>query len=117
MRKVEIEFMRRHIGALGHEAHVAQRAGIHDRLEILGRDGIQLAALRFVDEVEQAREAVAEIEAAPASVTDIEDAPQLSVQFRFVVKGVVLLCDHMAYGRAQTTFRHIVFPDRRPPAP
>jgi hypothetical protein len=35
MREIEIEGVRRHVRALGHEAHVAQRAGFDDLAEIL----------------------------------------------------------------------------------
>ena len=43
MREIEIEFVRRHIGALRHEAHVAQRAGIGDLLVIADRHPVELA--------------------------------------------------------------------------
>ena len=47
MREIEIELMRRHIGAFRQEAHVAERAGVHDRLEIRALDACP--ARRFVD--------------------------------------------------------------------
>ena len=46
MRKVDVEFMRRHIGAFRHEAHVAERAGVDDLLEIRARDRVEFAAFR-----------------------------------------------------------------------
>ena len=52
VREVQVEFVRRHIGTLRHEAHIAQRAGIDDGLEILAIDRVQFAGLRFVDQVE-----------------------------------------------------------------
>ena len=76
MREIEIEFMRRHIGTFRHEAHVAERAGIDDRLEVFAVDGIQFAIGGGVDEIEKARKGIAEIEAAAAAVTNIEDPPQ-----------------------------------------
>src|SRR5262249_29035330 len=74
MRKIDVELMRRHVRALRHEAHVAERAGFDDLAVILGIDLVELAARGLVDHVEEAREAVAKIEAAATAVTDIEDA-------------------------------------------
>ena len=82
VREIQVELVRRHIGALGHEAHVAERAGIHDRLEILAVDGIQLQRGRLVDQIEQFRERITQIEATAATVTDIEDAPQFLIDLR-----------------------------------
>ena len=82
--------MRRHIGALGHEAHVAQRAGFDDRLESFALHRVEFAGRRIVDQVEQARERVAQIEAAAAAVADVEDAAQFGVELGFVVEiGIV----------------------------
>ena len=72
MRKIEIEFMRRDIGTLRHETHVAQRARIYDRLETAAVDGIEFAAFRVVDQVEQPRKGIAQIEA-PAAAQTIEN--------------------------------------------
>ena len=74
MREIDVELVRRHIGALRHEAHVAERAGVGDLAVVVDCDAVELAGRRIVDQVEQAREAVAEIEAAPAAVADVEDA-------------------------------------------
>ncbi len=54
MREVEIEWMRRHVRTLRHEAHVAQRARVDDGLVVRWRDGVELAGRRVVDEVEEA---------------------------------------------------------------
>ena len=51
--------MRRHVGAFRHEAHVAERAGVDDRLEILAFDRVQFAIGRGVDQIEQARKRIA----------------------------------------------------------
>ena len=56
MREIEVEFMRRDIGAFCHEAHVAERAGIDDRLEVFAVDRVQFAIGGGVDEIEKARE-------------------------------------------------------------
>ena len=85
MGKIEIEFMRRHIGAFGHETHVAERAGIHDRGKPRRIDAVQLAAFRFVDQIELAREAVAQIEAAAAAMADIEHPPQFRIEQCWII--------------------------------
>src|SRR5262249_27806994 len=80
MREVEIELMRRHVGTFGHEAEVAERAGLDHAREVLALHVMQLAAGGLVDEIEQPREAVAEIEAAPAAMADVEDPAHLRVE-------------------------------------
>ena len=56
MREIKVELVGWHIGAFGHEAHVAQCAGIDDRFEIFGGDGIQLLRFGFVNQIKQTRE-------------------------------------------------------------
>ena len=56
MRKIQHEGMRRHIGAFGHEAHVAKRAGFDHRLEIFRLQMLDIFLGAGVDQVEQARE-------------------------------------------------------------
>ena len=104
--EIDIELMRRHIGAFGHEAHVAQGAGVDHRLEISAVHRIQLAAVRLVDEVEQAREAVAEIEAAAAGMADVEHPPELVVERSRIVKRRVTPIERMARRRFQAAFFH-----------
>ena len=86
MGKVDVPLVRRRVRAHGHEAHVAERAGVHDRLEARGVDRIQLARFGFVNQVEQARKGVAEAEAAPAAVADVEDAARFPLQRLAVVE-------------------------------
>ena len=74
--------MRRHVWALGHEAHVAQRAGIDDLLEIGASATPSTSPIGGVDQIEQPRKAVAQIEAAPAAVTDVEHPAHLRVELR-----------------------------------
>ena len=106
MRKIEVEFVRRHIRALGHEAHVAQRAGVGDLLVVADRHAVELAGRRIVDQLEQARERIAQIEAAPAAVTDVEDAPHLRFGLAAVGKIRILPPDHMTRRRVETAFSH-----------
>ncbi len=106
MRKIDVEFMRRHIGTFGHETHVAQRAGVDHRLEAFARDGIEFAGLRFVDEIEEARKGIAEIEAAAARMADIEDAPELGIELGFVVKFRVFPGKRMPCRCSEAAFPH-----------
>ncbi len=106
MRKVDIEFMRRHIGALRHEAHVAERAGVHDFLEIRAGDGVEFAALRLVDEVEQPRKGIAQIETAPAGMTDIEHPAHFGVELRLVIEIGAAPIQRMPDRSLETAFSH-----------
>lgn len=54
MREVEIEFMRRHVRTLRHEAHVAKRAGLDDGSEVLRLHFVEFARRALVDQVEEA---------------------------------------------------------------
>ena len=105
MREIEIEIVRRHIGALRQEAHVAQRAGVDDALEIAGLYVVQLAR-RGVRQIEKPREGIAQIEAAAAAVANVEYAAQFRVELLFVVEIGVLPVHRMADRRLQAAFRH-----------
>ena len=96
MREIEIEFMRRHVRALRHEAHVAKRAGLDDRCEIGRLHLVEFAGRAFVDQIEKARETVAEIEAAPAPVTDVEDAAHFLIELPAIVEVWVVPIEGMA---------------------
>ena len=100
MGKIDVPLVRRRVGAHGHEAHVAERAGIRDRLEAGGVHGIELARLRLIDQVEQPRERITEIEAASAAVADVEDPPGLPLERLGVVELGVSPVYGMAEGRA-----------------
>jgi hypothetical protein len=101
VRKVDIELVRRHIGALRHEAHVAQGAGVGDLPVVGRRHRIELAAFRIVDQVEQARERIAQIEAAATGVADVEDAVHLGFGFRPVGKVRIFPRDRMRVGASR----------------
>jgi hypothetical protein len=59
VREIDIELVRWHIGALRHEAHVAERAGVGDLLKGGLWHAIQFAGRRGVDQVKEARKRVA----------------------------------------------------------
>ena len=71
--------VRRRVGADG-TAHVAERAGRAHALEAGALDPGDPAGARAVDQVEEAREALAQVFAAAAAVAHREDAAQLAVQ-------------------------------------
>ena len=107
MRKVDVELMRRHIGALRHEAHVAEGAGVDDLLEVRARDRVELAAFRFVDEIEQPREGVAQIETAPARVTNIENPAHFRVELRIVIEIGAAPIQRMPDRSLEAAFSHL----------
>ena len=106
VREIDIEFMRRHVGAFGQEAHVAQGAGVHDLAQIRGLDAMHFGVARFVHHVEQAWEGIAKIEAAAAAMTDVELAPHLGFEFIGVEIIGILPVDDMACRRFETAFSH-----------
>ena len=121
MREVGVPFVRRHVRALGHVAHVAEITVVDDvPVELFGH-AIEFHRVGFVDGVEQGRERVAEIEAAATAVTDIEDALQLGVERRIIVELVGPPVDRMASWRLEAAlacdFRvgHIDGPDPEGP--
>ena len=104
--KVEIERMRRHVGALGHEAHVAQGASVDHGLEVGAGDRVELAGRGVVDQIEQARKAVAQIEAAATAMADVEHAPELGVERGRVVERRLRPLDRVAGGGFGAAFLH-----------
>ncbi len=106
MGKIQIEFMRRDIGAFHHEAHVAQGAGIHDRLKIFRVNRVQLFRWRGIDQVKQPREAVTQIKAAAAAMADVKHPAQFRIQLFLVIEIRIIPSDWMAHRRVQTAFPH-----------
>src|SRR5579872_2609373 len=104
VRKVDIPGMRRHVGTLGHEAHVTQVAVVHHFPVDLAIDTIELHGLRGVDRIEQCWKRVAEAEAAPAAVADLEHALELASDRRLVVELRIAPIDRVSGGRLQTPF-------------
>src|SRR6185312_8141917 len=106
VREVEIPGVGRHIGTLGHEAHVAERAGLLDLGEALLRHAVDLAGRTVVDHVEQPREGIAQIEAAPAAVTYVEDPLHLLLERSLVPEPRVLPIEGMTGRSFETAFTH-----------
>ena len=106
MGKIEIERMRRHVGAFGHEAHVAERAGLHHRGEIRALYALDLTAGRGIHQIEQPGKTVAEIEAAPAAVADVEDPAHLFVELHRIGEIRIQPGKRVAGRRVETAFGH-----------
>jgi hypothetical protein len=109
MGNIEVEFVRRHIGALRHEAHVAERAGIHDWFEVLAFDRVQFAGWGGVNEIEKAGKGIAKVKTAAAAVANIEYPPHLGIEFFLVIKILSLPVDRMPVWSCKATFAHLVF--------
>ncbi len=106
MWKIEIELVGRDIGAFRHETHVAQGAGISDRLEIGGLEMLDILIGTLVDQVEQLRKAVAQVETASATMTNIEYATQFCIKVGFVVKRLLLPGNRVPGGGVKAAFAH-----------
>ena len=96
--------MRRHIGAFGHVADVAQIALVDNLAVIRLVDAVDFARLACIDEIEQRGKRVAQGDAAPAAVTDVEDARELAVERGLVVKIRIAPVDRMPGGRFEAAF-------------
>ena len=80
VREVEVPRVRRHVGALGLVAQVAQVALV-DHLGVVGLGhAVDFHRARFVDQVEQGGEGVAQADAAAAAMADVEDALELAFE-------------------------------------
>jgi hypothetical protein len=86
VRKVHVPRVRRHIGALGHVAKVAEITLVYDLPVVLALDPVELARLAFIDEIEQRGKGGAQTYAAATTVADVEDAMQFAIQLLFIKK-------------------------------
>src|SRR5690606_25416404 len=120
MGEVDVERVRRAVGALRQEAHVAEGAGLVD-LGVVGLGHpVELAGRPLVDQLEQPREAVAQIEAAPTAVADVEHPLHLGLDGREVVEGLVApgqgfseRCIEAALARGFDGIAHLRLPPER----
>ena len=127
VRKVDVPRMRRRVGALGHEAQVAEVAFVHDLPVILLVHAVDFHGGRFIDEIEQRGKGVAQVHAAPAAMTQVEDALHLLQQRLLVIEGGVPPFHRMTLRRLQIAFAdafggclflaHRPAPDRLPMRP
>jgi hypothetical protein len=104
VRKVQIEFVRRHVGALGQVAQIAHVALVDHLPVVFLVHAVDLTGRALVDQVKQGGKRAAQAHAAPAAVADVEDALHLLEGGLFVVELGVLPVDRMACGRLQIAF-------------
>ena len=110
VRKVHVPFVGRHVGTLGHEAHVAQVTVVHDLAVVRLVDAVDLHGFGFVDQIEQGRKGVTQAEAAPAAVADVEHAFELGIERLLVVELGVAPVDGVPLRRLQAALAP-AFPD------
>jgi sugar phosphate isomerase/epimerase len=107
VREVQVPLVRRHVGALGHVAQVAQVALVDHAPVGLLLDAVHLAILGGVHQVEEVGEALAQADAAAAAVADVEDALHLLQGRGLVVELGVLPVDGVAGGGFEVAFAHV----------
>src|SRR5262245_15768298 len=106
VREIDVPGMRRHVGTLGHEAHVTQVTVVDHVPVHLLVDPIELESFTRVDGVEERGEGVAKTEAAPASVADVEDALEFFLERRFVSECRRTPVERMPRGRLQAALAY-----------
>jgi hypothetical protein len=104
VRKVQIELVRRHVGAFREVTQVAQITLVHHFPVILFVDAINLHGFALVDQVKQRGERPAQADAATATVADVEDPFQFMEGFVFVIVVRTFPVDGMACGSRQVAF-------------
>src|SRR5207248_57504 len=112
MGKIEVEGVRRHVRAFGHETEIAERAGLDDGGEVLALHPLDFAAGRSIHQIEQPGKAVAEIEAAPAAMTDIEDPAHLRIELGGIGELRIRPGKRVAGGRVEAAFGHRFVPSK-----
>jgi hypothetical protein len=70
----------RHVGTLGHVAHVAEVALIHDLPVGLLLDPIELTRAGSINGIEERREGITQVETAATALTNVEDTLQFFEQ-------------------------------------
>ena len=104
VRKVDIPLVRRHVGALGQVAEIAQVTVIDDAPVVFPGDAVDLHGVGFIDQVEQGRKRVTQAHTTTAAVTDIVDTLELREQCGFVIKIRLVLPKRVSRGRVETAF-------------
>jgi len=103
MRKIDIPYVRRDVGALRHVTHVTQITLVDDvPIDFFGY-AVEFHCLRLINRVEQRRKCVAKIETAPTAVANIEDAFELIEQRFFAVEFVGLPVEGVPGWRLEAT--------------
>jgi len=108
--KVKVPFVRRHIGAFGQVAQVAQIALVDHFPVIFFVHAIHLKRGAFVDQIEQGGKRAAQAHTTAAAMANIEDALHLGEASLFVIELGVEPIKRVACGGFQAAFAgHGVF--------
>ena len=86
VRKIQVPFVRRCIGTLGHVAQVAHEALVHHFPVVFLVDAIYLHGATLIHQVKQSGKRAAQADAAAASMANVEDALEFIEARLFVVK-------------------------------
>ncbi len=106
VRKVQIPLVGRDIGALGHEAQVAQIAMVHDLpIGLLGYP-IHLHGVRLVHQVKQGGKGLTQADATPATVANVIDPFEFLEQGAFLEELGIGPLDRVPGGCLQVAFAH-----------
>ena len=98
VRKIQVPRVRRHIGALGHVADVAQVTLVDHLPVVLVRDTVHLQGRALVDQVKQGGKGAAQAHAATATVADVEHPLHFLEQGGVVVELGILPVQRMPGG-------------------
>jgi len=110
VRKIEVPLVRRHIGAFGHVAEVAQVTVIDDLPVILFSDVIDFHRLGGIDQVEQGWEGLAQADTATTAVANVENTLHFLVERLLAVELRVLPVERMTRRGVEIAFAcHVLF--------
>src|SRR5210317_1049922 len=104
MRKIDVPFVWRDVGALDLVAQITQIAFVNDLPIVPFRYAIDLESFGFIDQVKQGRECVAKGHTTPATVAYVINPLQLFEQTGLVIKLRVLPIQRMTGWRFKAAF-------------
>jgi hypothetical protein len=87
--------MRRHVGAFGQVAEVAEIAVIDDLPVVFPGNTVHFHGVGFIDQVEQGRKGVTEADTASAAMTDVVDTFQFIEKVILVVERCIFPVERM----------------------
>ena len=104
VREIQVPRMRRHIGAFGHVAKVAEEAVVDDFPVIGLRHPIDFHRLAAVHQIEQGGEGLAQADATAAAVADVEHPLHFLVEGCLVMEIGIAPVEWMASGGFEIAF-------------
>ena len=109
VRKIQVPFVGRHIGAFGQVAQVAQIALVHHRPVVFFVNAVHFHGLAVVHQIKQRRKRAAQAHTAAAAMANIKNALHLLEGRLFVVIIWALPVNRMPSGSLQVAFGcHVV---------